>query len=316
MLSVTLAGMREHAVRFILTGLVVVLSVGFTAGTLVLADSLDRVGVREVAATAQGVDLAVTPGSPDGRSGRGSGQVRGSSLDLDAIAAVDGVESVIPRAEGSVRGSDADGRIDDGIYLRAAAVPADDVASGVTLADGRLPRRGDEAVVDTTTAERAGAGLGDTYTVAPWDDDPVTFTVVGLTEPSVTAGGMIGTSVDTIVAMGGQVTRADVVLADSEGAGPVTTALEDVTGGTVETGAALTERLVDDSGSLATALRVPLLVLGAVAVVVAAFVIANTFRILVAQRTHDLALLRTVGATRRQVRRGVLIESLLVGVAG
>src|SRR5690606_40094910 len=50
--------------------------------------------------------------------------------------------------------------------------------------------------------------------------------------------------------------------------------------------------------------------------IVAAFVIANTFRILVAQRTRELALLRTVGATRRQVRTGVLVEAAVVGALG
>lgn len=63
-------------------------------------------------------------------------------------------------------------------------------------------------------------------------------------------------------------------------------------------------------------LEVPLLMLGAVALIVAAFVIANTFRILVAQRTRELALLRTVGATRRQVRTGVLVEAAVVGALG
>lgn len=63
-------------------------------------------------------------------------------------------------------------------------------------------------------------------------------------------------------------------------------------------------------------LRVPLLVLGAVSLVVAAFVIANTFRILIAQRTRELALVRTIGATRRQVLLGVLLEAATVGLAG
>lgn len=63
-------------------------------------------------------------------------------------------------------------------------------------------------------------------------------------------------------------------------------------------------------------LRVPLLMLGAVSLIVAAFVIANTFRILLAQRTRELALLRTVGATRRQVLLGVVAEACAVGLAG
>ncbi|HSI94136.1 MAG TPA: FtsX-like permease family protein [Jiangellaceae bacterium] len=63
-------------------------------------------------------------------------------------------------------------------------------------------------------------------------------------------------------------------------------------------------------------LRFLLLMLGAVSLIVAAFVIANTFRITVAQRTRELALARTIGATRRQVATGVLIEAGAVGLAG
>lgn len=63
-------------------------------------------------------------------------------------------------------------------------------------------------------------------------------------------------------------------------------------------------------------LRFLLLMLGTVSLIVAAFVIANTFRITVAQRARELALARTIGATRRQVATGVLIEAGAVGLAG
>jgi putative ABC transport system permease protein len=273
----------------------------------VLADSLDRVGVAEVTATARDVDLSVAPGDDTGQF---------AENDLDAIAATGGVGTVIPRAEVTVRGTDADGRIDEGIWLGVTAVPADDVAAGVTMAEGRLPREPDEAVLDVISAERAGVETGATYTVAPWDTDPMTFTVVGIVEPSTAGGPVLGTAFDTVSELGGVVTRVDVVLVDGADAAATATALEQATGGTVETGAELTDRLLTNSASLANALRLPLLILGAVALVVAAFVIANTFRILVAQRTRDLALLRTVGATRKQVRRGILAESLVVGLLG
>ncbi|HEX6337906.1 MAG TPA: FtsX-like permease family protein [Jiangellaceae bacterium] len=63
-------------------------------------------------------------------------------------------------------------------------------------------------------------------------------------------------------------------------------------------------------------LRFLLLMLGTVSLIVAAFVFANTFRIIVAQRTRELALARTLGATRRQVATGVLVEASAVGLAG
>ncbi len=63
------------------------------------------------------------------------------------------------------------------------------------------------------------------------------------------------------------------------------------------------------------AIAVVLLVFAAIAFFVSAMVIANTFAILLAQRSREFALLRCVGATRRQVRRSVLAESTLLGVA-
>lgn len=307
MLGVTLASLRAHAVRFVLTGVVVMLSVGFTAGTLALSDSLGRVGVDEVAATARGVDLSVLS----------SGDHAGfTAADLDAMKAIEGVDSLVPRAEVGVHGTDADGRVDEGIWLRAIAVPPDEVAAGVVLTDGRLPRRGDEAVLDVNTAERAEVGVGDTYSVAPMGADPMTFTVVGVARRSVIVGSLVGTTYETVTGIGADIRRVDVVLGDSADPSDAAAALANVSQAEVATGAELTQRLVAESTSLAKALRTPLLVLGAVAVIVAAFVIANTFRILVAQRTRELALLRAIGATRRQVRRGVLVESLVVGVIG
>ncbi|TDC52443.1 ABC transporter permease [Jiangella ureilytica] len=296
MRSVVLAGLRAHLLRLVLTGLVVVLSVGFTAATLILTDSLDAGSRRELAAGAEGVDLAVLP-PPDATL---------SEADLDAIAGLDGVAAAAPRQEATVHTADADGRIDPFGYARVLAPPL-----GTSI-------EGDGVVLDRRSAERLGLGVGEEITVAAdGSAELVALPITALADPSSDAGDdpEITASWEVVreLADPAGASRVDLRLADGAGTAAVRAALP----GDLEalTGPELAQRLVDAS-SQREALRIPLLMLGAVSLIVAAFVIANTFRILVAQRTRELALLRTVGATRRQVLRGVLAESAAVGLAG
>ena len=296
MRSVVVAGLRAHLLRLVLTGLVVVLSVGFTAATLILTDSLDAGSRRELAAGADGVDLAVLPPA----------DATLSEADVDAVAGIDGVAAAAPRREATVHTVDADGRIDPFGYARVLAPSLD------TSIDG------DGVVLDRRSAERLGLGVGDEITVAAdGSAELVALPITALADPSSDAGDdpEITASWDVVreFADPAGATRVDLRLADGADAAAVRAALP----GDLEvlTGTELAQRLVDGS-SQREALRIPLLMLGAVSLIVAAFVIANTFRILVAQRTRELALLRTVGATRRQVLRGVLAESAAVGLAG
>ncbi|SDU41626.1 FtsX-like permease family protein [Jiangella alkaliphila] len=294
--SIVLAGLRAHLLRLVLTGVVVVLSVGFTAATLILTDSLDAGSRRELAADAEGVDLSVLAPAdatltPD---------------EVAAIAGADGVAAAAPRRELEVNTVDADGRIDPFGYARVVAAPL----------DADVPDDG--VLLDRRSAERLGLAAGDEITVATADAAGlVALPIAGLADPSADAGDdpeltagwdVVGEFADPPGA-----SRVDLRLADGADAAAVRAELG--AEHEVVTGAELGQRLIDQS-SKQEALRVPLLVLGAVSLIVAAFVIANTFRILVAQRTRELALLRTVGATRRQVLRGVLAESVAVGLAG
>lgn len=312
MLRTTVAGLRAHPLRLVLTAVVIVLAIGFTAGTLVLTDSLDRAGTDAVAAQARDVDLSVQ--SPDDADGY---------LDdatVRSIESVAGVDAAAPRREVMVQGVDQDGRIDPTAFAMVAAVPDEAALAGLDLTDGRLPERDDEVVLDARTADRLDLGVGDDYAVAPYEGEPVQLTVVGLAEASFGAGGSPELSatyaaVQDLADLPGAA-RVDVRLAAGADATAVRADLAAAAGTEVITGDALTDDLVANSSSPAKELRIPLLVLGAVSLIVAAFVIANTFRILVAQRTRELALLRTVGATRGQVMTSVLVESVVVGLLG
>ncbi len=116
------------------------------------------------------------------------------------------------------------------------------------------------------------------------------------------------------------VTRSQPVPARSQAAAAAGSRRSSVTsaaGVQALSGARLTaENLSDLNSEFLSALRVILVIFAGIALLVAAFSIASTFGIVVAQRTREAALLRALGATRGQVLRGVLAEALAVGVAG
>ncbi|WP_035812928.1 FtsX-like permease family protein [Jiangella gansuensis] len=296
MRDVILAGLRAHLLRLGLTALVVVLSVGFTAGTLVLTDSLDAASRERVAADAEGVDLAVM--APD--EGYLDASVAATVADMEGVAVA------APRREVTVHTVDGDGRIDPFSAARVVAAP---VGSDLD---------GDGVLVDRRSAERLDLQAGDEISVAAQGStDVVELPVAGIAEPTAEAGDdpelTAGWGVVQRFADPPGASRVDLRLDAGADADAVRAAMPG--GHEVITGGELAQRLVDGSSSR-EALRVPLLMLGAVSLIVAAFVIANTFRILIAQRTRELALLRTVGATRRQVLLGLLSESVAVGLAG
>lgn len=84
----------------------------------------------------------------------------------------------------------------------------------------------------------------------------------------------------------------------------------------VKSGDQMRKDLANDATRVATEFTFILLIFGAISLVVAVFVIYNTFAILLAQRVRETALLRCVGATRRQIFNAVLAESAVVGLAG
>src|SRR5947209_5002884 len=80
------------------------------------------------------------------------------------------------------------------------------------------------------------------------------------------------------------------------------------------TGATLTKENQDQVGKFVNIFKTFLLVFALIALFVGSFIIYNTFSILVAQRTKEMALLRAIGATRRQVTRSLLVEALAIGM--
>ncbi|MFC5753869.1 ABC transporter permease [Actinomadura rugatobispora] len=317
MLRTTLAGLRAHKLRLLLTAVAITLGVGFIGGTFVLTDAMDT-GVQKTFARSAGkVDVAVLPGKD---SGENSGAESGKGLPADMLARIRAVPGV-REAHGLVRG-------DAALVGRDGKVVGDMPTVGLSVTGGRMPRFGfdegrapngpGEAVLDSRVASRAKYRVGDTITVLDPRKAPHRFTVVGLVGVGLDgdAGfrGAVGFDPSTAARMTGERTFQEI---DVAGASPAAVAAAAGRGDhRVMTGERLADELATAAGADTEVIRTGLLLFGLVAVLVSALVIYNTFSILIAQRMREMALLRCVGATRRQIFAGVLAESAAVGLVG
>ena len=322
-----------HKVRLLLTAVAVVLGVAFVSGSLIYTDTLKKTFDDLFSQTSPDVVVsakqAFTSGSGSGVGGDGSATIPAATL--ATVQRVDGVE----RARGSVfvNGVQVVGK--DGKTLGQPGVPAfgstwsaDPDLSPFRLVEGRGPTRSGEVAIDSQTATKAGLRVGGTVELTT-PGATLHVTVVGIFRFGTT-GNLAGASItafDPRTAQQVLLQGADAYTGISAKAKP---------GVSQET---LRQRVVDALGAQAGTLKVQtgkqsadeaaksitaglqffnvfLLVFAGIALVVGSFIILNTFSMLVAQRTRELAMLRAIGASRSQVTRSVLLEALAVGVAG
>ena len=326
MLQVTLGSLRSSSRRYVATALAIVLGVGFLAVTLVLSDTLSTSIEARVAGDVGRYAVVVGAGE----------QEDAQSVPAAALAAVSGLPGVAA-AQGSAR---TFALVKGTAQASSTALTWNDLDPGspLRLTAGTGPRSGAEAVVSTSVATRADLRVGSTVVVGDTQGKDHPLTVSGIVDPG--AGLRFGTSlvlvtaptiaawsgstgldeIDVLATAGTDVgALRDRVAAAVAGVGPQQLSDGTTLGAPVtRTGAEETRRVVDANLSASDRTEITTFLLGfaAVAIFVSAIVIANTFAILVAQRLQQLALVRCVGATRRQVFGSVLAESVVVGLLG
>ncbi|MGW5735963.1 MULTISPECIES: ABC transporter permease [Streptomyces] len=322
----SLASLRAHKRRFAGTFLAVMLGVAFLAGTLVMGDTLrgsfDTMFGNATSGTDAVVRSADTVTTPD--DSQGTRQPVKTSL-VEKIERTDGVAAAAPSIQGAGQLLGKDGKPigGQGPPTLAGNWIGDKELNAYRLAEGRAPAASGEVVVNRGAAKAGDLEVGDTTTLRT--PDPLKVTIVGL----ATFGGEDGMAQTTFTGM----TQADAekYLTPKPGeaasiqvrAGPgvsereLVDALEPVLPKGVEaiTGEASAAENTDDvSGQFLTLFTGFLLVFSGVALLVATFSIHNTFAIVVAQRTRENALLRALGASRRQVTAATLVEASVVAV--
>jgi putative ABC transport system permease protein len=302
MLRAMLRDLRAHKGRIAMTLVAIVLGVTFVVATWVISDS--TAASFTGAGTRSDVDIAVL--GPQG-------QPVLTRADVDRLAEVRGVTEAtgVLAARAAVVG--ADGKIIPGRH--ATAGTGWDDTGRFTLTGGEAPTPG-EAALSASAATEAGLRPGDEARIF-LPDGETRVRVAGIFDYRT-----LGVESSPEVAFAP--TEAESLLGDSytrvelHGT-PATASIEQLTtapGLTVRTGRELAAEARDDADSAAQSTRESLLAFVAVALLVGMFVIANTFTMLVTQRVRQFALLRAVGASRRQVRRTVLLEAAALGFAG
>lgn len=310
MLRLSLRNLANNRLRFVLTTFSVVLGVSFVVASFVLTDGLlktfDSIAVNSNA----DIDAQV-------RAGRDFEEVEFDDLALDEsivdlVAAVEGVEVAEPGVES----------------LKIVAVkPNGDSVDGVggapvlSLVVGDVPDGPGEFAIDEGSADRQDMVVGQTYDIIGVDGrEP--FTLVGLSrfgEQNTLAGAVIMSfTLDEIQRLDGTPGQVEWVDVSAPGVDPdlLVQRLNDELPASTSTvsGSVVVKEDQDDFSDVVSIFGNILLAFALVAVFVSTFIIGNTFNILLGQRVRQLALLRALGATARQVRAGAVFEALIIGV--
>jgi putative ABC transport system permease protein len=323
MFKLTIKELGARKLRLLTTSLAVLLGVAFMAGTLVFTDTVGATFDAALADANEGVDAYVrTPSEIDLGYGEPGPRLDGSLA--DTVASVDGVDDVALRINGYAQVVGPDGQpVGDASKNPAFGsnwVTVDDL-NPYELSSGDAPAGDDEIVIDKASAQKAGYEPGDMATVLT-KGEPRQFTIAGIatfgtadSPAGATAVLFTDAAAQQLLAAPHEADAIAVTADDGVSQGDVAARIRAAVGNDVEviTGAAL---VAEDQASLAAdfaAFDTMLLMFALVAVFVGAFTINNTFSITVAQRTREMAMLRAIGASRRQVKRAVLTEAVAIG---
>jgi putative ABC transport system permease protein len=314
MTRVVLKGLRARPLRTLLSALAIVVGVAFVCAALTFTNAMRGAADSLSTAAYDGTDAVVvakTAFEPGMDSFAEAPTLPAATLEQVRGAA--GVELAVGDISDTARIVGRDGKpVGDGPYFGTgldARTPGAERLTPFRLGEGRWAAAPGEIVIDQGAAEKARYGIGDRVKVAT-RGEARTFEVVGIaTFADVKSLGTATFAVFDLAAaqtLFDKAGRYDRIL--------VAGSLDESPAGTQIRSAAADDRFdLDGLKSFVGILRTILLAFAGVALLVGAFTIFNALSIAVAQRTRELGLLRMVGASRRQVRRMVLLEALAIG---
>jgi putative ABC transport system permease protein len=319
--KVALKGLLARKLRTLLTGFAVVLGVAFVAGTFVFTDTIDA-SFKDLFERAQkGVDVSV-----QAKQAVKEDFSTAPTMPADALARVKDLPGVAA-AEGTV---EADGTLLDkkgepisgnGPPTLLLAASTEQRFQALDYVQGGAPKTPDEVALDRGTARKYGWKVGDRVTVSGHAPKK-TYAVSGVAtlggSDSLGGSRMVVFTLPEAKRITGHDGYDSISLAADSGTSPdalKATVKRTLGGGfEVRTGKEQAKQQAQDLSSALGFIRTALLVFAGVALLVGGFLIFNTFSVTVAQRTKEFALMRTLGASRAQVMRSVLVETLVVGL--
>jgi putative ABC transport system permease protein len=319
--NLTRKGLLAHKLRLALTGLAIVLGVTFISGALVLTDTLHETFTKLVGNVYQHIDFEVRGQAALGSAASAVRNPVPESL-LTRVRRIPGVAA----ADGSVTGYAqyvVDGNaISGGGATAGISFDPDQQISAFQLAGGAAPSSPGDVVMDLGTARKYHFHIGDRVRIL-LPGAPETFTISGFLRfgPADNLAGATIAAFDLPTAqklfgLAGQLDAINVLTTPSADKATIQRDIARILprGVEVVTGQTVVGEQTTDIDQALSVFSTALVIFALIALFVGGFTIFNTFSITVGQRTRELALLRIVGASRRQVFRSVLAEAIVVGV--
>ena len=329
MFRIALKGILGRKARLVLTSLAVIIGTAFLAGTSVFTATLDRTFNNLFEDVFKNIDGYVRSTEViEGEFGLQERQRIPAEL-VDQVNAVPGVADAVPDIQAFARIIGKDGKPlgSEGAGPPTFGSVAVEFKGALwTIAEGQWPVGASEVALDEASARNGNYVLGDTVKVVAQSGSRE-FTLVGIASYGdvrspggatfalfdvPTAAEFLGKPgfVDAILVVGDG-SRTDEELATS-----IDAIFDPALNIETLTGAEVTKETQDDIGEALSFFGILLSIFSSIALGVGSFVIYNVFSISAAQRQRENALLRAIGASRRQVTRAMLIESVIVGIFG
>ena len=321
--KLTIKQLAANKLRLLATAFAVILGVAFLAGTLILTDTIKGTLDNALTKADAGTDAYIRGTSPLTLGYGQSGRPVDATL-LHTVRNVDGVDKASVVVSGYAQILDKAGKAvgiaNTGLVgMNWVTVPQ---LNPFTISSGRAPAGADEIVIDKHSADVAHLRVGDRTTVLS-THQPRPATIVGIARFGTldTPGALSVVLFDDVTAEAvlneaGQVDAIAVTARHGVSPDTLVARLAPVVGTSNEviSGAQLTKEHQDQIGKAISQFGTFLTMFALIALFVGAFIINNTFSIIVSQRTKEMALLRAVGASGRQVRMAVLAEAAVTGL--
>jgi putative ABC transport system permease protein len=319
MRRVSLRNLGAHKVRLVLTVISVVLGTAFVCGSFVFTDTLSGTFNSIFASSLKGVDAQITP-----RNDRSVGVP--ISL-ADQVKSIDGVRAVQEEITGAALLIGSDGKV-----VRSGGAPSlggswtpasESIATPPTITSGRAPTQDNQVVINDSAAKKAHLVAGDQAKVLVPTTGIVDVTVTGIYHLKSATGGYVGvlfpqTQAVALFTDGQHTPSIDIAAKPGVSETTLTARVAAILPPDLQakTGDQVRKDTTNAVQAALSFVNYFLLAFGLIALLVGTFIIYNTFSMIVAQRLRELALLRAIGASRRQVSRSVLLEASIIGLIG
>ncbi len=320
MLAIALLRVVQNPFRYIATALAIILGIAFFTATSVLTTSFENSLNTSIEKSFEDVDVSVRSANKIDTPVFDARERIPASL-ADDIAAVEGVVGTFPYLAGYAQAVTAEGKTIGGADQNAQGIAwiDDPDTNPFAVVQGRAPVAADEIVIDADTFDDGDFALGQSVWVLPAPAG-APYSVVGVIvdREGSFPGQVVSFTLEGAANVLGTSDVDQIFVEAAEGISPeaLVERINQSLGADFEavTGQTLVSEFQDVVGLFTRIINIALQIFAGVALFVGAFVIYNTFTITVAQRMREMALLRAIGASRRQVTVSVLAESTAIGL--